>query len=234
MKKSTTGTKSGKSTKTSAKKKTSPPARTKKTAAKAKEVSATPENKRLIGVIAIILVIVIVYVLYPKKQPVTKKDAVTSSAPEIIMAPKEPAGPAISMNDIPEYTTSTIKTQIKRLLSNDPKVRVDATKELAKAGPKAKNAVLFLIQALDDTDGKVRSSAASALGAIRDGRAVEPLIGVLDDQNWVVRHRAVTSLKLIGDRRAIAPIKEVLRSDPMHNVRRAAQMALAYFGEPIK
>jgi HEAT repeat protein len=70
-----------------------------------------------------------------------------------------------------------------------------------------------LIAALEDTDGNVRRLAASALGKIRDRRAVEPLLGLLARESKPqVRQYAVKALSRIGDPRA-RPLLEKIAAD---------------------
>jgi len=57
----------------------------------------------------------------------------------------------------------------------------------------------------------VRSSAARALGGIKDARAVEPLIGALKDKEWPVRWSAASALGKIKDTRAVEPLIGALR-----------------------
>ncbi len=64
-------------------------------------------------------------------------------------------------------------------------------------------AVNALIPELDDV---CRDSAISALGKIRDRRAVEPLIRLLEHQNEGTRVLAIEALGAIGDKRAVNPL----------------------------
>lgn len=65
------------------------------------------------------------------------------------------------------------------------------------------SAVSELITALDDTDGNVRRLAASALGKIKDARAVHPLMNLLlREAKPQVRQYAVKALGEIGDPQA--------------------------------
>jgi HEAT repeat protein len=75
----------------------------------------------------------------------------------------------------------------------------------------------------------VRQAAASALGQIRDARAVEPLIAALKDQDRAVRRAAAGALVQIGAR-AVEPLIAALRDD-YWAVRRAAAEALGQIGD---
>ncbi|MHC4863618.1 MAG: M56 family metallopeptidase [Planctomycetota bacterium] len=67
-------------------------------------------------------------------------------------------------------------------------------------------AVPAAIDGLSHADPAVRARAATALGKIRDGRAVEPLIGALNDSDAAVLRAAVWSLGMLADRRAVEPL----------------------------
>jgi len=82
-----------------------------------------------------------------------------------------------------------------------------------------------LIQNLKDKNRNVRSSAASALGDIKDTRAVEPLIAALKDKNSIVRRLAASALAKIMDTRAVVPLIAALK-DKDADVRACAAWAL--------
>ncbi|MCB9451340.1 MAG: HEAT repeat domain-containing protein [Anaerolineaceae bacterium] len=89
-----------------------------------------------------------------------------------------------------------------------------------------------LIDALEDTNYKVRSAAAETLGKLGDVRAVEPLISALDDVDKQVCSSAIESLRILGDARAIEPLIGVLaHKDPW--VRWAATNTLKHLGESM-
>ena len=69
-----------------------------------------------------------------------------------------------------------IKREITALLHDGRhSVRASAAKHLGNEGSKAKEAVPFLIMALDDPSPRVRRDAAFALGQIEDKSAISPL-----------------------------------------------------------
>lgn len=113
---------------------------------------------------------------------------------------------------------------------------------LANLGPKAKEAVPQLVKALSDRTVAVRETAATALGRIRDRRAVGPLVLVLENDSRYtsrlrnprntsrfalssVRAAAALALGRIGDRRAV-PFLERARDDPDHRIKSSARRAL--------
>ncbi|MBE3132392.1 MAG: HEAT repeat domain-containing protein, partial [Acidobacteria bacterium] len=86
-----------------------------------------------------------------------------------------------------------------------------------------------LLIALQDKDGRARSQAAEALGAIGDPRAVGPLVDALADHDDQVRTAAAQALARLGPAAAPAVIEALgARSGP---VRAAASEILARIGE---
>lgn len=75
--------------------------------------------------------------------------------------------------------------------------RLRAVKTLAAEGPSAIDQLLVVLAR--DPSGSVRSAAASALGTLKDARAVEPLISALSDTD--VAASAAWALGMIGDDR---------------------------------
>ncbi len=93
-----------------------------------------------------------------------------------------------------------------------------------------KEAIIPLIEALNDKDEEVRWKAAWALGNIGDKSAVVPLIYALNDDRWTVRRFAVTSLGRIMDERAVDSLIEALDDEDWH-VRKYAAEALGNIGD---
>jgi HEAT repeat protein len=87
-----------------------------------------------------------------------------------------------------------------------------------------------LIDSLKSPDAGVRWNAASALGDIKDPRAVASLIAALKDGDWRVRKVASEGLSKIGAL-AVEPLIAALKDqDPL--VRRAAIKALGEINDP--
>jgi HEAT repeat protein len=86
-----------------------------------------------------------------------------------------------------------------------------------------------LIRELKHWNWDVRKSAAGALGAIKDPRAVEPLITALKDRAEDVRRSAVSALGAIGAP-AVEPLITALK-DPDKDVRKSAANALGETGD---
>lgn len=61
------------------------------------------------------------------------------------------------------------------------------------------DAVAEQIAALKDEDWAIREDAATALGTLRDPRAVEPLVSLLRDSDRAVRVAAISSLTALGE-----------------------------------
>jgi HEAT repeat protein len=83
-----------------------------------------------------------------------------------------------------------------------------------------------MIEALGNSDWRVRGYAAWALALSGDTRAVEPVLPLLDHSVWRVRAMAAYALRRIGDPRAATALEKSL-DDPAWQVR---VEAVAYFG----
>lgn len=82
-----------------------------------------------------------------------------------------------------------------------------------------------LLGALKSDRSHTRQAAATALGQLKERRAVEPLIATLRDPEWMVRYAAAYSLGQIGDLRAGDALRVAL-DDPQRSVRDRAAEAL--------
>jgi hypothetical protein len=90
----------------------------------------------------------------------------------------------------------------------------------------AKDEVQRLIDELKDPSWQMRWYAASALGEMKEPRAVEPLIGVLkNDKQGYVRAMAAWALGEIKDRRAVEPLIDGIM-DESDDVKKASPLAL--------
>jgi HEAT repeat protein len=92
-----------------------------------------------------------------------------------------------------------VTAQIQELSKPDKDARMNASIELAKAGPKAAPAIDVLIPLLKDPESEVRRLAAYALGEIgpKAASAVPPLKELLKDSEMTVVQQAVNSLRNI-------------------------------------
>jgi HEAT repeat protein len=91
-------------------------------------------------------------------------------------------------------------------------------------------AVEQLIVALKNRDAYVRMVAATALGDIRDARALNPLLITLKDTDEEVRRRAADALGQLGDILAVEPLVDALGDDDV-KVRTQAALALGIIGD---
>jgi HEAT repeat protein/beta-lactamase regulating signal transducer with metallopeptidase domain len=144
------------------------------------------------------------------------------SASEEPTAPKEATPQARGESD--QNVEQSIQQCIERLTSVQAEQRVQAAKELARLGPKGKQAAPALRNALKDTDARVRIRAAEALYRIdKDLQAALPVLYAVRASNDArVRDEAETVLKTVGvGVRAVMPyVTELAKksdSDAQHN-----------------
>ena len=100
-------------------------------------------------------------------------------------------------------------------------IRWKAAEALTRIG---KEAVPYLVGALENPDEDVRWKAAIALGEIGDERAIDPLIRLLGDEDRFVRSRAAYALGIMGEP-VIGPLADAL-NDENADLRWGAVMAL--------
>ena len=91
------------------------------------------------------------------------------------------------------------------------------------------DAVAEQIAALKDEDWAIREEAATALGTLRDSRAVVPLVSVLRDADRAVREAAIGALTAIGE--PSVPALGLCLSDPQLGVQEAASAVLAVIAD---
>ena len=89
-----------------------------------------------------------------------------------------------------------------------------------------------ILQALQESDERVRSSVAKTLGQIRDRTEVLKLLQqLLSDRSDLVRSSAVEALVKIGDSRAVPKLIQAL-GDRYYEVQWAVEVALRKIGTP--
>ena len=86
-------------------------------------------------------------------------------------------------------------------------------------------ALLPLILALQNPNGRIRNYAAITLGKLRSEQAIRPLIQALNDRQTQVRSSAIKALGKLKAEEAIDPLIDLLR-DADHTVQRNAARAL--------
>jgi HEAT repeat protein len=125
---------------------------------------------------------------------------------------------------------ANIDEYVRRLNSDDPEKRLEAVKSLE--GSKDRKAVEYLVQALGDSDVRVRAKAIDALGNLRAREASPVLIQQLFLRNVdpTVKQRLLASLGKIGDERAAGSIVEFMQRDLDPATRGTAIFALGEIG----
>ncbi len=129
-----------------------------------------------------------------------------------------------------------IQANLEKFKSSDQDIHNDAVAAVTKCKAEA---VKPLIAALTNTDAKIRSSAASALGYIGESAksAVPQLIETLKlDQEPEVRGGAAYALGYIGEsaKSAVPQLIESLKQDKSAGARGGAAIALGNIGESAK
>ncbi len=121
---------------------------------------------------------------------------------------------------------------LKKLRIREPTEEdIDSLLESVMEDTSSADSMVPLMDALKDKDPRVRNVAVSALGKLRDMRAVDPLIDALKDGDTAVRINVCKSLGALGDFKAIKPLVNSLNDQEM-GVRIAACGALGSFSCP--
>lgn len=107
-------------------------------------------------------------------------------------------------------------------------VRANAAEALGKI--QSREAVIPLIERLEDSDAEVRWKAAEALGRIGEDESLEPLIYALNDSDGDVRKQAARALGELDDPMAVDALIEAL-SDRDWPVRKNAATSLGRIGD---
>src|SRR5690606_28762655 len=88
-------------------------------------------------------------------------------------------------------------------------------------------AVEPLLAMLNDTDWRIRATAAELLGQLGDARAIEPLLLGLTNSTSKMRISSARALAQLKAVQAIEPLQELL-NDESENMRKVAKEALEY------
>ncbi|MBI4514337.1 MAG: HEAT repeat domain-containing protein [Deltaproteobacteria bacterium] len=148
------------------------------------------------------------------------------------------AGAQISSKQIRErYERNTkggtkLEDFVKKLDSPEPEVRLDGLKSLGET--KDAKAVTYIMQAVGDSDMRVKVKAIDLLAGLRANDATPVLVQYLflrtvDGQ---LKQRILAALGKIGDPRAAQPIMEFLQRDLDPAMRGTAIFALGEIGAP--
>jgi HEAT repeat protein len=119
----------------------------------------------------------------------------------------------------------------RQLNSDDPTERLKGLKSLSEASdPKA---IEYLVQALGDSDMRIKAKAIDSCGNMRATDATPVLIQqlFLRGTDEEVKQRILAALGKIGDARAAKPIQEFLSRDLDHATRGTAIFALGELGD---
>jgi CubicO group peptidase (beta-lactamase class C family)/HEAT repeat protein len=131
---------------------------------------------------------------------------------------------------LPQDKKADREHQIRALRDANAGVRLRAVQALGETGPEAREAVPYLIKALDDGDREVCWNSARALGKIGT-EAVPALIRALEDDNENIRLGAAVALGAIGPgaKDAVPSLMRALK-DRNDNIRENAAEALGKIG----
>jgi HEAT repeat protein len=127
-------------------------------------------------------------------------------------------------------TRAAMQTFIRASRSDDPVIRGFAAHALGQVRPWETNAVLVLVELLDDPVALVRLAATRSLYAsgLRAAPAVPRLAAQLRDESSVLREATLETLARLGAHaRPALPELESCLGDPSESVRRAATNAVA-------
>ena len=127
---------------------------------------------------------------------------------------------------------SSVEEFAKQMDSEDPAERLKGVKSMSEStDPKA---VDYLVQALGDSDMRIKAKAIDACGNLRATDATPVLIQqlFLRTTDPEVKQRILAALGKIGDARAAKPIQEFLGRDLDQATKGTAIYALGDIGDP--
>lgn len=127
---------------------------------------------------------------------------------------------------------SSIEEFARQMDSDDPLERLGGVKSMSESTDPG--AIAYLVQALGDSDMRVKAKAIDACGNLRASDATPVLIQqlFLRSTDPEVKQRILAALGKIGDQRAAKPIMEFLGRDLDHATRGTAIFALGDIGDP--
>lgn len=127
----------------------------------------------------------------------------------------------------PQQKNGDVNSLIELLQSNDKIVQLEALKNLYDLGPAAKDAVPYLMNALNKGDNEIKEKAAETLGEIKDNteETILALLQCFYDDNPYLNGKAVDALAKIGAE-TVPYLKEYLK-DGNDNVRWCSAITLS-------
>ena len=155
----------------------------------------------------------------------------------VLIAAAAPALAQISADQVRQrYDKQTkgagVEEWARQMNSDDPLERLEGVRSLAQSTDPA--AVPYLVQALGDSDMRVKAKAIDACGTARAADATPVLIQMLflRGTSPEVEQRILAALGKIGDQRSSASIVEFLGRDADHATRGTAIYALGDIADP--
>ncbi|MGH3641857.1 MAG: HEAT repeat domain-containing protein [Mycobacterium sp.] len=147
------------------------------------------------------------------------------------------AGAQISADQVRKrYDKQTKGTSVedfaRQMDSEDPMERLQGLRSMTESNEPA--AIAYMVQALGDSDMRVKAKAIDSCGDLRAADATPVLIQqlFLRGTEPEVKQRILAALGKIGDQRASKPIVEFLGRDLDHATRGTAIFALGDIGDP--
>ncbi|MBX3023934.1 HEAT repeat domain-containing protein [bacterium] len=155
----------------------------------------------------------------------------------VVLLLAAPAPAQISADQVKQrYDKQTkgagVEEWARKMNSDDPLERLEGVRSLADSTDPA--AVPYLVQALGDSDMRVKAKAIDACGTARAADATPVLVQMLflRGTSPEVQQRILAALGKIGDQRAAVSIVEFLGRDTDHATRGTAIFALGDIADP--
>ena len=155
----------------------------------------------------------------------------------LLLAAAAPALAQISADQVKQrYNKQSkgagVEEWARKMNSDDPLERLEGVRSLSESTDPA--AVPYLVQALGDTDMRVKAKAIDACGTARAADATPVLVQMLflRGTSPEVEQRILAALGKIGDQRSSAQIIEFLGRDLDHATRGTALYALGDIADP--
>ncbi len=141
---------------------------------------------------------------------------------------------ALALDALVKFGHEAVEPLIEAIPRMDDDAKYSTAMALGQIGsPQAVDALVGILQGeWEERWECARNAAVSALGRIRDHRAVAPLIGALGHESYNTRYAAVQALGEIGGPEALVALAETASADESDYVKRAARTAIGKITEP--